>query len=85
MPRPLTGIISINKRFVRLEVTRRLWLLPPFVRTSFPVPVRRNLLDVALWVFNLYLPVFFLRGTAITPLTQNSAEQLPSADIISKC
>ena len=65
IPRPFTGIISSNRRLVRLEVRRRKWLLPPFVRTNLPEPVRRNLLAVALWVFNLYLVVFFFRGTAI--------------------
>lgn len=85
MPLPLTGIISVNKRFVRFDVTRRLWLLPPFVRTSFPDPVSRNLLEVALWVFNLYLLVFCLRGTSITPLKQNPAEHNSSADYICKC
>jgi hypothetical protein len=34
------------------------------VRTIIPVPVMRNRLAVALWVFNLYLLVFVdFRGT----------------------
>ncbi len=61
--RPTTGTISLNNAFVRSEVRRRKWLLPPFVRTSMPEPVKRNLLDVALWVFSFNLPDFFaLRG-----------------------
>jgi len=63
--RPTTGTISLNNAFVRSEVRRRKWLLPPFVRTSMPEPVKRNLLDVALWVFSFNLPDFFaLRGIA---------------------
>jgi hypothetical protein len=63
--RPNTGTISLNNAFVRSEVRRRKWLLPPFVRTSTPEPVMRNLLDVALWVFSLYFfPGFALRGIA---------------------
>ena len=50
--------------FVRFEVRRRKWLLPPFVRMSLPEPVRRNRLDVALWVLSLVLPALALRGTA---------------------
>jgi len=63
MPRDFTGIISLSKRLVRLEVRRRRWLLPPFVRTSFPDPVTRKRFEVALWVFSLYFPVVCLRGT----------------------
>ena len=65
IPRPFTGIISSNRRFVRLGVRRRRWLLPPLVRTSFPDPVRRKRLDVALCVFSLYLPDVGFRGTVI--------------------
>src|SRR5512139_1333319 len=65
MLRPLTGIISLNSAFVRSDVRRRRWLLPPFVRTSLPEPVRRNRFEVALWVFSLYLPVFALRGITV--------------------
>jgi hypothetical protein len=59
------GTISLNNALVRSEVRRRKWLLPPLVRTSTPEPVKRNLLDVALWVFSLYFfPGFALRGIA---------------------
>ena len=61
---PLTVCISESWAFVRFEVRRRKWLLPPFVRMSLPEPVRRNLFDVALWVLSLVLPAFALRGTA---------------------
>jgi len=61
---PSTGTISVNSTLVRLLVRRRKWLLPPFVRTRMPDPVRRKRLDVALWVFILYLLLFTLRGTA---------------------
>src|SRR5512143_3415914 len=61
---PLTGIISLNRALVPSDVRRRRWLLPPFVRTSLPGPVRRNRLEVALCVFSLVLPAFALRGTA---------------------
>src|SRR5690349_5516139 len=65
MLRPLTGMVLLNNALVRSEVRRRKWLLPPFVRTSSPEPVRRNRLEVALWVFSLYfLPGFALRGIA---------------------
>jgi hypothetical protein len=85
IPRPLTGIISLNNLFVLFDVTRRRWLLPPFVRTSFPEPVNRNLFEVALCVFSLYLPVRCFRATSFTPLKQNPAEQTSSADILCKC
>src|SRR5215813_13229332 len=62
--RPKTGCISLKFALVRFEVRRRKWLLPPFVRTTLPVPVRRNRLEVALWVFSLTLPAFALRGIA---------------------
>jgi hypothetical protein len=63
--RPFTTIVSLNNALVRSEVRRRKWLLPPLVRTSVPEPVKRNLLDVALWVFSFNLPDFFgLRGIA---------------------
>lgn len=65
---PCTGTISVNSAFVRTEVRRRKWLLPPFVRTTMPDPVMRNRLDVALWVFSLYFPAFCLRGTCEPPL-----------------
>lgn len=61
---PCTTIISVKSALVRSEVRRRRWLLPPLVRTKTPDPVRRNLLEVALWVFNLYLPVFCFPATA---------------------
>jgi hypothetical protein len=35
-----------------------------------PDPVRRNRLEVALWVFSLNLPFLALRGTALTPFTK---------------
>src|ERR1044071_2566182 len=60
--RPCTVSISDNCTFVRLDVFRRRWLLPPFVRTTLPEPVRRKRLEVALWVFNLVLPALALRG-----------------------
>jgi len=64
--RPFTTIISLNNALVRSDVRRRKWLLPPLVRTSVPEPVKRNLLDVALWVFSFNLPDFFaLRGIAV--------------------
>ena len=63
--RPFTTIVSLNNALVRSEVRRRKWLVPPLVRTSVPEPVKRNLLDVALWVFSFNLPDFFgLRGIA---------------------
>lgn len=58
-------IIWSNKRFVRLDVRRLKWLLPPLVRTSFPLPVNRNRLAVALCVLILYFPVLGLRGTVL--------------------
>ena len=64
-PLPFTSSISLNSAFVRLDVRRRKWLLPPLVRTSLPDPVKRNLFEVALWVFSLNLPLLALRGTAI--------------------
>src|SRR5689334_11547855 len=60
--RACTGCISVNCAFVRFDVCRRKWLLPPFVRTTLPEPVRRKRLDVALWVFSLVLPALALRG-----------------------
>jgi hypothetical protein len=60
---PFTWTISDSKAFVRDEVRRRKWLLPPFVRIKVPDPVRRNRLEVALWVFSLIFPAFALRGT----------------------
>src|SRR6185369_16803931 len=63
--RPFTGTVLLNRSLVRSEVRRRKWLLPPLVRTSVPEPVKRNLLEVALWVFSLYFfPGFALRGIA---------------------
>jgi hypothetical protein len=60
-----TSTISDSKAFVRVEVRRRKWLLPPFVRIKVPDPVRRNRLEVALWVFSLILPALTLRGTVL--------------------
>src|SRR6185503_12490515 len=60
--RPFTVCISDNCAFVRFDVCRRKWLLPPLVRTTLPEPVRRKRLDVALCVFNLILPALALRG-----------------------
>lgn len=65
IPRPFTGSISVKSCLVRLAVRRRRWLLPPLVRTKIPVPVRRNRLEVALWVFSLYLVVRCFRGTVL--------------------
>lgn len=73
MPRPLTGTISASSALVRLEVRRRKWLLPPFVRTSVSDPVRRKRFDVALWVFSLNLPTLGLRGTGLTPFDKLTA------------
>src|SRR6185503_9254711 len=64
MPLPFTSCISDNCAFVRFDVCRRRWLLPPFVRTTLPEPVRRKRLEVALWVFSLFFPAFALRGIA---------------------
>jgi len=61
--------ISANNAFVRDGVRRRKWLLPPFVRTRTPDPVKRNRLEVALWVLSLYLGVFTFAVTA------NSSQQ----------
>jgi len=61
---PSTGIISDSNAFTRLEVRRRKWLLPPFVRIKTPDPVKRNRFEVALWVFSLVFGTFTLRGTA---------------------
>ena len=73
IPSPSTGIVSDKSTLVRFEVRRRRWLLPPLVRTNLPDPVRRNRLDVALWVFNLYFfPGFRFLGTVIL-LSQNFA------------
>src|SRR5512143_4026608 len=65
--RAFTTCISDNCAFVRFDVCRRKWLLPPLVRTTLPEPVRRKRLDVALWVFNLVLPALALRGIADSP------------------
>ena len=55
--------------------------LPPLVRISLPAPVRRNRLDVALWVLSLNLPDLALRGTLLTPFRQNkSRTNFPPAD-----
>jgi len=62
--RAVTGCISERAAFVRFEVFLRRWLLPPFVRTTLPEPVRRKRLDVALWVFSFVLPAFAFRGMA---------------------
>lgn len=64
IPLPLTGIISENKRLVRLAVRRLRWLLPAFVRTSFPEPVNLKRLAVALCVLSLYF-LFPFRATRI--------------------
>jgi hypothetical protein len=66
----------VNKALVRFEVRRRRWLFPPLVRIKTPDPVRRNRLEVALWVFNLNLPDLILRGTANSSqqITQNTRE-----------
>src|SRR5512143_4321704 len=61
---PLTSTVSASRALVRLDVLRRRWLFPPLVRTSLPAPVRRNRLEVALWVLSFNLPpAFALRGT----------------------
>src|SRR3970040_806112 len=65
--RPFTSIISDNCAFVRLDVLRRRWLLPPLVRTTLPEPVRRKRLDVALWVLSFILPALALRGILRAP------------------
>ena len=73
-PRPSTGIISLNRRLVRLDVRRRKWLFPPLVRINFPEPVKRNLFAVALWVFNLYFLVLFFRVTSLLLSHKNPAD-----------
>src|SRR5512146_2663745 len=60
--RPFSSSISDSCTLVRFERFRRRWLLPPLVRTTLPEPVRRNRLEVALWVFSLVLPALALRG-----------------------
>ena len=61
--RPFTSCISDNCAFVRFDVFRRKWLLPPLVRISLPEPVKRKRFDVALWVLSFNLPLAFaLRG-----------------------
>ncbi len=52
-PAVSTTSILDNKAFVRLDLRRRKWLLPPLVRTILPVPVTRNRLAAALYVFIL--------------------------------
>src|SRR5215211_414501 len=66
--RALTSSISDNWAFVRLDVRRRRWLLPPLVRTTLPEPVRRKRLDVALWVLSLVFVAFALRGIVVLTL-----------------
>jgi len=61
---PSTTTISDNRALVRFEVRRRRWLLPPCVRNKTPDPLRRNRLEVALWVFNFVFPAFNFLGTA---------------------
>src|SRR5512133_527310 len=61
---PFTFTISVNNALVRFDVRRRRWLLPPLVRIKTPDPVRRNRLEVALWVFRLNLPFVCLLVTA---------------------
>ena len=78
---PSTGIISVNKAFVRSGVRRRRWLLPPLVRTRTPVPVRRNRLEVALWVFNLIFPAFTFLGTAKLLFLKNLRLSLAAAGV----
>ena len=58
-PLPCTGTIEESFALVRLDVRRRKWLLPPLVRTIFPVPVILKRFEVALWVFSLYYLPFF--------------------------
>ena len=55
---PSRGSSRSSSALVRFEVRRRRWLLPPLVRTSMPDPVRRNRLEVALWVFSLICQTF---------------------------
>ena len=52
----------------RFDLRRRRWPWWPLVRKILPLPVIRNRFAVALCVFNLYLPFFFLRGTISTSL-----------------
>jgi|GEM_PF-2804245 hypothetical protein len=65
----VTANVFESSRLTRLDVRRRKWLLPPFVRTTMPLPVTLNRLTVDLCVFSLYfLPTvcspayFFLSG-----------------------
>lgn len=78
---PSTGIISVNKAFVRSGVRRRRWLLPPLVRTRTPVPVRRNRFEVALWVFSLIFPAFAFLGTAKLLFLKNLRLVLAAAGV----
>lgn len=48
-----TGNISSYWRAARAERFRRRWLLPCFVRVSFPEPVSEKRCAVPLWVFSL--------------------------------
>ena len=82
--RAVTGCISLKFAFVRLEVRRRKWLLPPLVRITLPEPVRRKRLDVALWVFSLvFPPAFALRGIADFSF-QTDLDKIHSTVLITK-
>src|SRR5512143_771063 len=62
--RAFTPTVSASRALARADRLRRRWLFPPLLRTSLPAPVRRNRLEVALWVLSFNLPpAFALRGT----------------------
>ncbi len=70
---PFTGIILDNNLLVRFEVRRLKWLLPPFVRTTIPVPVTRKRFAVALCVLSLYflfLLLLLLLTATMAPVVQ---------------
>src|SRR5690554_6702682 len=62
-----------NLAFERFDFRRRRWLLPPFVRITLPLPVTRERLAAALYVFSLYFFCFF--ATNRTPYKHVSTAQ----------
>ena len=72
MPPPFTSCISDNCAFVRLDVRRRKWLLPPFVRITLPEPVRRKRLEVALWSSVWSCQLLLCEALLISPFKQNT-------------
>ena len=49
----LTSILPVNWRLTLLDFFRRRWLRCPFIRTSLPVDVTRNLARAPLCVLSL--------------------------------